>query len=87
MATYGLRVWDASFNLMVDINTRLFRILDIIQITGDSSVTDPGLREGQYVWALLNNISGPFTVSYDPVTATLSWTGGTYPSWFLYGVR
>ena len=78
----GLQVWDASGNLMVDITSRLARVVGFASLQSDnnSSVTDSRLSAGtvwyafqpSQIWGFNNmDVSRPvFSVSGN----TISWT-------------
>jgi hypothetical protein len=90
VSTYGLRVWNASGNLLCDVSSRLSRFvgsytIDTTQASG--SVTDAGLLHGDVwysfqptqIWGFINmDVSRPvFTVSGDTISWTYSAANGT----------
>lgn len=80
----GLQVWDASGNLIVDLSTRLSRLVAVI---------DPGLTDGSQSFASVNNsiaaILSNFSQAQDGsggagVLPTVS-VSGTTVSWTFGG--
>ncbi len=83
----GLRTWDGSGNLIVDTNTRLSRVLGIIDITSTpGSLTDAGFATGTPFAYQANTV--PYA-EYDPLSQpsysalAVSWSGNTMTWKFL----
>jgi hypothetical protein len=90
----GLQTFDASGNLIIDISTRMGRVLGIAAVTGgtDGSVTNSEFSAGTGFWQVVAIASG--TQPYPDVSlsgTTLSWifqSGISYPVNYkiIYGV-
>jgi len=74
----GLQTWDASGNLLVDIQDRLTRFLGTIAISAGASgtVTDDGFLTGTpFCIALRTNAGSPSFLNNTMVPPTISFAG------------
>lgn len=93
MATAGLKVWDASGNLIVDVTTRLTRIVNIVQLAARSTGTIDLSSAYGTPWfrrAYTAVSTGGFA-SYPPVSisgSVISWdnSGSDATPTLVYGV-
>lgn len=74
----GLQVWDAAGNLIVDVTSRLGKILGVTDVTAgvDGSVTNANFAAGSYFFVLTPIATySTFrpTMSFNAGTNTLSW--------------
>lgn len=68
----GLQVWDASGNVVIDLSTRLSRVIDVI---------DPGLQNGSRSYPnVANTVFGVVADWYEPVPDSAG-TGGVPHVW------
>lgn len=77
---HGLRTWDSSGNLIIDVSTRLTRILAIQAVTNvNGSVTNADFALGAPFWYFTNVPSGIATpaVSFSGTTLTWTWPANT----------
>lgn len=86
----GFQCWDTAGNLIVDTTSRLGRVMGVIAVSSDGSLSDAQLTTGTpfYMFSAVN-----YTVFVQPsVTfsgATMSWAaqgGNAYNGYILYGV-
>jgi hypothetical protein len=90
----GLQIWDAGGRLIVDTNTRLGRILGVINIADDGSLTHPGLSTGAGFAKILIAGGDVQTFIYAPTYSvsgnTISWQYPKdvtkFPAIMIYGV-
>jgi len=89
--TTGFQAWDSTGNLIVDTTSRLGRILGVINISSDGSLSDGQLTTGApfYVFASIN-----FSSFSQPLVgfsgSTMTWAtqaSGAYGGNLIYGVR
>lgn len=89
--TTGFQAWDSANNLIVDTTSRLGRIMGVIAISSDGSLSNGQLTTGTpfYVFASIN-----FSSFTQPLVtfsgATMTWatqTSGAYNGNLIYGVR
>lgn len=89
----GLKVWDASGNVVLDTSTRVGRLLGSVAVnTATGSVMNADFAQGTVLWFLVPIGTGGAqqypAVSYSSGTTTLSWSGAftsaTFQLW--YGV-
>jgi len=89
MATYGLRVRDASGNVLVDISTRILRLVGTVQTgTTNGSITVPDDASGTVFFMLTGQDRSVTNSGYAEIPKvtlsgrTISWTfsGSTTPS-------
>lgn len=78
----GLKVWDASNNLIVDVSSRLTRILGYttLSASGSGSVTDAGFATGTpfYVAHRTNSSGGSYDAATSQVVISFSGTTMSY---------
>lgn len=79
---------DASNNVVVDISTRLGRVVEIFRYTGGSVVKSSDLlNQGQFWWTFTpegDEIFGRPTASASGSSATFA--GGTISGWIIWGI-
>lgn len=89
----GLRIWDASGNLVLDVTTRLTRIKDVIMLPGNSSGTidlssepgEPWFFRGAQAIVTAGYAAYP-TVNVVGKTIVWSTAGNASSSYLAYGV-
>jgi len=77
---HGLRTWDASGNLIIDVSTRLTRIIGTQAITPvDGSLSNADFALGTPFWYFTNVPVGKATpvVSFSGTTLTWTWPAST----------
>jgi hypothetical protein len=92
--TTGVRIWDASGNLIFDTPTIVFRYLGTIKTTAGTggSVTDAGLSTGTPWWVIQGAVgtlaATGVIVSVSGTTLTWAYTGTiSRNATIIYGVR
>lgn len=85
---FGIKAWDASGNVVLDLSQRITRILGVQALTTDTgSIVDPNLAIGSFWWDFPQ--SGASTrFDYVPAISlsgtTISWSNaGTSGGWML----
>ncbi len=74
---YGLRVWDAAGNVIMDTNYRAGRILGMVDTGGaNGSISHPGFTTGTPFWVVVSlDVSNAVTKCRPSVSGTtMSWT-------------
>lgn len=77
---YGLQIFDAAGNLIVDTNTRIGTFLDIVSISNaDGSATNAALAMGTPFWLLhvLDTAYNSIAPSVSVSGTTISWAWRT----------
>lgn len=89
--TTGFQAWDSAGHLIVDTTSRLGRIMGVISVSADGSLSDAQLTTGTpfYVFASIDfsSFSQPL-VTFSG--ATMTWatqSSGPYGGHLIYGVR
>ena len=89
---YGLRVWNASGQLTLDISDSLTRLLGSVTVSGTGVLNVPGFSTGRPFYYVVDSVFGA-QADYPPIPSisgnNLSWTSQGSPSrpiTIVYGV-
>jgi len=78
----GIQVFDASGNLLIDVTTRMSRVINTQAIAAGStgSLAVPNSTQGSIWWAILPNGGSRYVPLISLSGNTLSWSpNGSYP--------
>lgn len=83
---HGLRTWDASGNMVIDVSTRLTSIIGVASVTSSNgSVTNADFARGTPFWYFTNIPAGIATPDVSFSGTTLSWTWNANTTFFPRG--